>query len=818
MVRETLITCAALLAALPALPAQQPYRNPVLAHSTGAADPFLLKWNGEYYLYATGDPIRAYHSKDLVQWDTIGGVLAGSRAADAWNQADVWAPEVFYSNGKFYLYYTASRASEDWRVGEMARRIGVGVSDSPRGPFVDIGRPVTPGWGIDGHIFRDPDDGREYMFYSYLYEPRLPGAGIVVDVMNGAAAMSGRPSHVTRGSEAWEDKDGDPGNGSLRYTNEAPTVLKRNGRYYMMYSGGSWDLPTYSMAYAHSDRVLNGGLDGSGWTKVVPPILRSTPLVQGPGHNSTAKGPNNVDDITAYHARTVPFVGPGDRQTFIDRLYWHRDRLFMEQPTTGLLAPPDRPQFGDIFDRTGTLGAGWKVLAGDWRITDEQARASGNAIALVNAPQLSHYVFEANVRGAGGVVAWYRDARNRIDVWLDPSRRQLVTSGTVDARAIEARTTSLPASFRFEAYHQLLITRNAGRMQIMLDGVVAQTRAVPPAAANVGLMTRQGNADFDGVALTSYFEDGFDDAQVSWTAQSGTWLVEEGALHQVAGGGTRALALKGDPAANYEFTASVRIRDNESTASKVGIVAAAAGDALVLAGFDRTIWPYARFWVQHIAGGQMREALAVDMPRGFDYNSYHTLRTVKQGNAFTFYLDGDEIAAARFPIGEARAGLFTEGARAAFDDASLKQLGSAHNLVLDGSFETERWEQRAGAVRHPWQLSGAALPSMCCAHTGIHRLLLNAADARATQEIAGLAPGSYTLVAWALAQDAEAEAHIRLGTRELARRAGNSANWQQLVLEFDMTNAAEPIVIVLAPKLAENDGFAAFDDVYLFKR
>ena len=56
-------------------------------------------------------------------------------------------------------------------------------------------------------------------------------------------------SDVTRGSEAWEDKDGDPNNGSLRYTNEAPTVLKRHGKYYMMYSGGSWDLPTYALAY-----------------------------------------------------------------------------------------------------------------------------------------------------------------------------------------------------------------------------------------------------------------------------------------------------------------------------------------------------------------------------------------------------------------------------------------------------------------------------------------------------------------------------------------------------------------------------------------
>ncbi|MGQ0563166.1 MAG: glycoside hydrolase family 43 protein, partial [Gemmatimonadota bacterium] len=350
------------------LAAQAPYHNPVLQQRDGVADPFLLKWNGEYYLYASGDPIRAWHSTDLVHWSEIGPMIASSRAPEAWNQADVWAPEVVYRNGKFYLYYTASKASEDWRIGEMARRIGVGVSDSPRGPFVDAGYPVTPGWGIDGHVFKDPDDGREYMFYSYLYEPRLPGAGIVADALQDWDDVAGSPSHVTRGSEAWEDKDGDPGNGSLRYTNEAPTVLKRNGRYYMMYSGGSWDLPTYAMAYAYADRVLNGGLDGAGWTKVVPPILRSTPHVQGPGHNSVAKAPNNVDDVTAYHARTVPFVGPGDRQTFIDRLYWHRDRLHMNPPTTGARAPPVRPRIAGNFARAGgSVGAQWRVVAGHRR-------------------------------------------------------------------------------------------------------------------------------------------------------------------------------------------------------------------------------------------------------------------------------------------------------------------------------------------------------------------------------------------------------------------------------------------------------------------
>ena len=99
------------------------------------------------------------------------------------------------------------------------------------------------------------------------------------------------------------------------------------------------------MAYAWLDSLPRGGLEGPGWHKVVPPILRSTPLVDAPGHNTLTFAPNNVDYITAYHARVVPFVGPGDRQTFVDRVYWNHDRPFMEQPTTARLALPGQPLF-----------------------------------------------------------------------------------------------------------------------------------------------------------------------------------------------------------------------------------------------------------------------------------------------------------------------------------------------------------------------------------------------------------------------------------------------------------------------------------------
>jgi hypothetical protein len=47
-----------------------------------------------------------------------------------------------------------------------------------------------------------------------------------VDKLEAWNRVANKPDSVTRGSEAWEDKDGDPTDGTLRYTNEGPTVTK----------------------------------------------------------------------------------------------------------------------------------------------------------------------------------------------------------------------------------------------------------------------------------------------------------------------------------------------------------------------------------------------------------------------------------------------------------------------------------------------------------------------------------------------------------------------------------------------------------------
>lgn len=809
--------------------AQAPYRNPVVGDPNHVdpelADPFVLKWNGEYFLYTSGSPITAYHSSDLVHWDFVGPVLRASEAPHAWNQADVWAPEVVYRNGKFYLYYTASRKSDDWRVGEIARRIGVAVSESPRGPFVDSGQPVTPDWGIDATVFKDPEGGAEYLFYSYLYEPRLPGSGIVADRLTAWNSVAGHPTHITRGSEAWEDKDGDPNNGSVRYTNEAPTVIKRHGRFYMMYSGGSWDLPTYALGYATSETAPEGGLNGPRWKKTIPPILRSTPLVDAPGHNAMTKAPNNVDDICIYHARVIPFLDPWNRLPFLDRFYWNHDHMFMEQPTLRDLPLPDQPIFS-------TRGAA-EYLASDLR--------KGKTLhPLSKTGRYSDFVYEVNLRtfpnetaaprlsvknerpASAGAIVFQKDENNQINVAIESST--IALRGKLDGKEIAVLSQALPSGFKPDAFHQLLITRNEDLFDVNLDGVQMLSGSFPLHGQQtaVGIFSEKLPVEFGYQALTPFYDDTFllPGAAAAWRQISGTWLVREEALHQVSGEPGRSIALKGDPAQSYEFSASILWQDSNSPASKAGIVAAASDSGeLVLAGFDRNTWPFARFWVQLVSSGEVRESFAMGLPRGFQYGVYHTIRMVKQGSSFTFFLDGKEIAAERFFISVARPGLYTEATRAAFDDVSMKHLVVMQNLVLNPGFETEQWDGTHATRDNPWMLTGSARLNDCCAHSGQRRLVIPSGEGAARQIIPNLSPGRYHLHAWAISRGTEAHLSVSYFGAAQIQVPVRGEDWQSAVLDFSIPEGHSSVTIQFDAKAPTHPGnYAAADDFYLYEK
>ncbi|HMQ30241.1 MAG TPA: glycoside hydrolase family 43 protein [Chloroflexaceae bacterium] len=341
------------------------YLNPV--YNQPFADPFVLKYRGEYWAYCTG-PWRdgrwfgVLRSRDLVRWEELGGAV--EPLPGEWSC--LWAPEVTYLGGRFYLYYSCGD--------EVTMQIRVAVADHPTGPFRDSGRRLTAeSFAIDPHVFAD-DDGSRHLFYATDYlEHSHVGTGTARDRMLDPFTLAGRPTPVTRARYDWQVYDPNRAEkGGVRWhTIEGSFVLKRKGRYYQLFSGGNWQNPTYGVSYAVAESLDRD----EEWEQVadgeaVLPILRTVPgQVIGPGHNSVVRGPDNRELYCVYH-RWAP-DGSG-RVMAIDPLDWAGERLFLLGPST-TRRPLALPTFADFFDGAGRLGPAWATAGGAWTVADGAA-------------------------------------------------------------------------------------------------------------------------------------------------------------------------------------------------------------------------------------------------------------------------------------------------------------------------------------------------------------------------------------------------------------------------------------------------------------
>lgn len=303
------------------------YQNPLEVKHIG--DPFVLKDSTRrYYLYATSasDGFKVWSSTDLVNWKNEDYAYKANK--DSWGYANFWAPEVVKYNGKYYMYYTASL------VKNGSLRIGVAVSSSPTGPFVDVyDHPMFDFnyAAIDADVLVD-DNGRKYMYFSKdcsenimdsIHESHIYGIELNDDMIS----TKGEPVLLLKPDSEWEKKSGN----EYRW-NEGPYALKKNGTYYLMYSANCYSSRDYSVGYATSKSPLGPFVK---YDK--NPILSAgdNPKVSGPGHNSVTVSPDGEELFIVYHTHVNPLLGGGDRQFNIDRMHFNKDgSIAVDGPTT----------------------------------------------------------------------------------------------------------------------------------------------------------------------------------------------------------------------------------------------------------------------------------------------------------------------------------------------------------------------------------------------------------------------------------------------------------------------------------------------------
>ncbi|WP_071148466.1 glycoside hydrolase family 43 protein [Bacteroides ndongoniae] len=239
--------------------------------------------------------LDAFSSKDLVHWTKHPSVLSIENVK--WVEYAMWAPSIIRANGKYYLFFGGNDIQSDNEYGG----IGVAVADRPEGPFKDaLGKPliskfVNGAQPIDQFVFRD-DDGQYYMYYGgwrHCNVVRLKDDLLSLKPFdNGEYYREVTPENYVEG----------------------PFMMKRNGKYYFMWSEGGWGGPDYSVAYAIADSP-------TGPFKRIGKILQQDEQVAtGAGHHSVIQIPGKDEYYIVYHRRPLGCTHSGERQVCIDKL------------------------------------------------------------------------------------------------------------------------------------------------------------------------------------------------------------------------------------------------------------------------------------------------------------------------------------------------------------------------------------------------------------------------------------------------------------------------------------------------------------------
>jgi arabinoxylan arabinofuranohydrolase len=289
-------------------------RNPILPGYF--ADPSIIHYRGEWFLYATMDPwggetLGLWRSRDFRNWtfSTPNWPTKSAATSPTSNDSKVWAPSVVRGrDGRFWMY--VSVGSEVW----------VGVADHPAGPWRDAhgGTPLIPGnyrpgfHMIDAEAFID-DDGQAYLYW---------GSGL--NWVNGHCfVVKLKPDMVSF--------DGEPRDVTPPHYFEGPFMVKRNGRYFLTYSWGNTTTDTYQIRYAIGDSPLGPFREPDDAPLLATDRRRG---VISPGHHAIFRAGNA--DFVLYHRQSLPFAVGGPlvlRQVAVDRLHIVGGRIARVTPT-----------------------------------------------------------------------------------------------------------------------------------------------------------------------------------------------------------------------------------------------------------------------------------------------------------------------------------------------------------------------------------------------------------------------------------------------------------------------------------------------------
>ncbi len=293
------------------------------------ADPYVYRHrDGMYYFMAT-----------VPEYDRI--IIRGGRSLEALKDAEeiviwtrhekgnmgahIWAPELHYLDGKWYIYFAAGDAEERWKIRPYVLRCKGG--DPLHDPWEEMGMMQCAdedefsfrAFSLDGTVFENKGQ------YYYVWAEKV-GVGkmisnLYIARMESPVKLATVQVLLCTPDYEWERRG--------FWVNEGPAVMKQGGRIFVTYSASDTG-PNYCMGMLSIDEKADM-LDPRMWSKRRVPVLVTDEEkgIYGPGHNSFTVDEDG-DWVVVFHARTGkdiqgdPLDDP-NRHAMIRNIVWGTD-------------------------------------------------------------------------------------------------------------------------------------------------------------------------------------------------------------------------------------------------------------------------------------------------------------------------------------------------------------------------------------------------------------------------------------------------------------------------------------------------------------
>lgn len=293
------------------------------------ADPYVYKHtDGTYYFTAS---IPAYDGIVLRHSDTLAG-LKDAEEVRVWQKHDkgimsehIWAPELHYLDGKWYIYYAGGDIDDVWAIRPYI--LECADQDPMTGNWVEKGKMTRAeedefsfeAFSLDGTVFENR--GKHYYIWAEKVGVGKQISNLYIAEMENPCKLKTVQVLLTTPDYDWERIG--------FWVNEGPAVIHHDGKIYMTYSASETGA-AYCMGMLSISENADL-LDPAMWKKERYPVLETNAEkgIYGPGHNSFTEDEQG-NPIMVYHARTEekiegnPLYNP-NRHAMLMKLTWGED-------------------------------------------------------------------------------------------------------------------------------------------------------------------------------------------------------------------------------------------------------------------------------------------------------------------------------------------------------------------------------------------------------------------------------------------------------------------------------------------------------------